>query len=191
MLLKYTINPTYLLCCFHSCPAKPTGKRHYSSIADKFSNNSIKIRMNGGAKWLYCLIYYDSTNIFLQKIYQSGPSQLHSRKNRPARRWGTIAGSCSHLNREGQGSGQQKCSEDQAPLELHGAARTEQCASPSPWPRQRCRRYSSGACSARAGSPAPANGNPSRKQTSFAASTAGLAPGHLLVLRYRRRREHP
>lgn len=43
------------------------------------------------------------------------------------------------------------------------------------------------------GNPAPANGNLSRKRTSFAASTASLAPGHLPVLRYRcgRDLQHP
>lgn len=43
--------------------------------------------------------------------------------------------------------------------------------------------YTSGACSARPGHPAPANGNHSRKQTSADASRAGLAPGHLPALR--------
>lgn len=67
------------MCCFHSPPAKPTGKRHYSSIADKSSNNSIKIKMNRGTKSLYWLYYY-ITNIFLQIFGQN--SQVHCRKNR-------------------------------------------------------------------------------------------------------------
>lgn len=58
-------------------------------------------------------------------------------------KWSTIAWSCSHLNREGQGSVKQKCGgdEDQEPLQLHRAAGTAHQDEPSPLPARQRGRY--------------------------------------------------
>lgn len=108
---------------------------------------------------------------------------LHSfppRKNRSLRRWSTAAWSCSHLNREAPGSVKQKCNEDQEHLQIHSPVLTDhQRVSLSLPVQEHCRQIYQQSLLCRGGKPAPANGNPSRKQTSFAASIAGLASGHL------------
>lgn len=102
-----------------------------------------------------------------------------------------MARSCSHLDGEGQGSAKQKGggdAEQDPPVQLHGVLGT---ASPGLCtPGSAAATYTSRACSARPGHPAPANGNPGRKQTAAAASGAGLAPGHGPALRCRCHR-HP
>lgn len=70
--------------------------------------------------------------------YQSGSLQLLSWKNRQIRRQSTVAWSCSHLNREAQGSMKQKCSEDWKHLQVHSPALRDHQRLPFSLPVQEC-----------------------------------------------------
>lgn len=102
------------------------------------------------------------------------------------RRKSRAAWNCSHLNREAQGSVKQKCGEDQEHFQIHSPVLTDHpCLSLSlPLPGALPLDIPVEPALPGLKKSSPANGDPGRKQASFAASRVNLASGYLLVLHY-------